>query len=67
MGHQVKECGICKSLVMEGHNDWDCDKCGAVSDASTGFKWEERELKVINEAKRAERIDKVFKDLPFIG
>jgi hypothetical protein len=38
MGHSVLVCDFCKSYVMEGHNDWECD-CGAHCSASTRFTW----------------------------
>ena len=31
MGHDVIKCPICGEWIMEGHNDWDCDKCGWAS------------------------------------
>lgn len=24
---------------MEGRNDWECDRCGAVCNAETDYKW----------------------------
>lgn len=44
MGHNVCYCDFCKSPVMEGHNDWDCD-CGASMAESTGFKWIKKDKK----------------------
>ena len=38
MGHQIIRCDFCKSDVMEGHNDWECD-CGAVCNEETKYKW----------------------------
>lgn len=38
MGHQIIRCAFCKSDVMEGHNDWECD-CGAVCNEETKYIW----------------------------
>ena len=39
MGHEVLKCKICGALVMEGHNDWECDSCEAVCNESTKWAW----------------------------
>ena len=38
MGHQVVSCPNCRTWVMEGSNDWECD-CGHVMSLSTGWVW----------------------------
>jgi len=39
MGCDVLKCDFCGESVMEGRNDWDCDKCGAQCNEGTGWRW----------------------------
>lgn len=40
MGHDILRCPFCHNNVMEGHNDWKCDDCGAICNSSTKYIWE---------------------------
>lgn len=42
MGHDVLYCPKCHTPIMEGHNDWECDRCNLICDASTGFTWKSK-------------------------
>jgi hypothetical protein len=42
MGHSVLVCPECEGYIMEGHNDWFCDKCNLEYNSSTKGEWRKK-------------------------
>lgn len=63
MGHDVLYCPKCHTPIMEGHNDWECDRCNLICDASTGFTWKNKvEVEPVPPQRELPHEEEIWKD-----